>query len=122
MIELVSDLGGGKTTFVRGLARGMGSGDKVSSPTFTVSKVYKAGKLELHHFDLYRLGEAGLIEYELQDILNDPLVIMVVEWARVAEHVLPDERLAIDIKPTSEDQRKITFHYPPSLAYLVEGL
>jgi len=55
VIELVSDLGGGKTTFVRGLARGLGSADVVSSPTFTVSKVYKADKLELHHFDFYRL-------------------------------------------------------------------
>jgi tRNA threonylcarbamoyladenosine biosynthesis protein TsaE len=122
VIELVSDLGGGKTTFVRGLARGMGSADKVSSPTFTVSKVYKTGELELHHFDLYRLGQAGLIEYELQDILNDPFVVTVVEWAHVAEHVLPQERLTVDIKPTSEDQREITFHYPSSLAYLVEGL
>src|SRR3989344_5721785 len=71
LIELVSDLGGGKTTFVRGLAKGMGSRDHVSSPTFTICNTYKVksksshAAQELWHFDFYRLHEAGLIEHEL---------------------------------------------------------
>jgi tRNA threonylcarbamoyladenosine biosynthesis protein TsaE len=122
VIELVSDLGGGKTTFVRGIARGAGSNDKVSSPTFTVSKVYTSGELELHHFDLYRLGEAGLVEYELQEILDDPTAVVIVEWGHIASHILPEEKLTVGIKPTSETQRQISFHYPVSLTYLVENL
>lgn len=122
LIELVSDLGGGKTTFTRGLARGLGSADNVSSPTFTISKVYKAGKFELHHFDFYRLENAGLAAYELHDLLHDPSVVVVVEWAGVVAHVLPDLRLSIIIEQTGEDSRTLTVHYPDSLQYLVEDL
>jgi tRNA threonylcarbamoyladenosine biosynthesis protein TsaE len=115
-------LGGGKTTFVRGLARGMGSTDRVSSPTFTVSKVYKAKDLELHHFDFYRLGDAGLLAHELQDIIGDPAIVLVVEWADVVQHVLPEARLTISITCTAEESRKLEFTYPNSLQYLVEDL
>src|SRR5689334_25117700 len=90
VIELVSDLGGGKTTFVRGLARGFGSSDRVASPTFTISKVYKSGSKELHHFDFYRLQESGLIAHELEEIIHDPMCTVVVEWAAVVKNVLPE--------------------------------
>src|SRR5687767_41688 len=75
VIELASDLGGGKTTFVRGLARGFGSTDKVSSPTFTVQKVYKTGGKEMHHYDFYRLAEAGLTGHELEDSIGDDSIV-----------------------------------------------
>lgn len=119
MIELSSDLGGGKTTFTRGLARGIGSKDHVSSPTFTISKVYQGDKLTIHHFDFYRLSEAGLITHELADVLGDPNIVIVVEWANIVEHVLPEKRLSIHIKTTSDDERKLTYNYPNQLEYLV---
>src|SRR5690349_8475192 len=72
VIELASDLGGGKTTFVRGLAVGMGSIDAVSSPSFTISQVYNSDNLSLHHYDFYRLGEPGLMAQELSEVLDDP--------------------------------------------------
>ncbi|HEY5806072.1 MAG TPA: tRNA (adenosine(37)-N6)-threonylcarbamoyltransferase complex ATPase subunit type 1 TsaE [Candidatus Saccharimonadales bacterium] len=122
VIELVSDLGGGKTTFVRGLARGAGSDDKVSSPTFTVSKVYKAEKFEIHHFDFYRLHEAGIMADELAEVAGDPKTVVVVEWADVVQHVLPEKRLTITIRQTPEGSRKISFSCHAGLNYLLEAM
>jgi tRNA threonylcarbamoyladenosine biosynthesis protein TsaE len=123
VIELISDLGGGKTTFTRGLARGIGSVDAVASPTFTISKVYKAGALEIHHFDFYRLSEAGLIEHELQDLIGDKSVVIVVEWGDVVAHALPTERVSVVISRSSDDGgRTFEISYPESLGYLLEGV
>ncbi len=122
VIELASDLGGGKTTFVRGLARGMGSKDKVTSPSFTVSKVYHAGKLQIHHFDFYRLNEAGLLEHELDELMGDKDVVVVVEWADIIQHVLPSRHMRIQIKATGESTRLLTFEYPQSLSYMMETI
>lgn len=122
VIELMSDLGGGKTTFVQGLASGAGSRDHVSSPTFTVSKLYKAPKFEIHHFDFYRLADAGLMEHELHDLLLDAGVVLVVEWAAVVQHILPDERLRIVLKKTAENGRQLRIQFHETLAYLVEDL
>jgi tRNA threonylcarbamoyladenosine biosynthesis protein TsaE len=108
VIELTSDLGGGKTTFVRGLAAGMGSKDHVSSPSFTISQVYNAGNLTLHHYDFYRLPEAGLMAPELAEVIADPQNVVVVEWAGVVEDVLPNGSLTIAIETTGEQTR--TFH------------
>jgi len=118
MIELVGDLGSGKTAFVRGLARGMGSSDSVHSPSFTLSNRYRAGKLTLHHFDFYRLGEPGIMARELAEILEDPSAVTVVEWGDVTEAVLPPDRLTIRIKPTSETSRQFRFSCPNNLKYL----
>lgn len=120
VIELVSDLGGGKTTFVRGLARGFGSVNKVASPTFTLSRVYEAGEREMHHFDFYRLHEPGLIAEELTDVLGDHRNVVVVEWAGIVNDVLPKRRLTISIEHTLEG-RRLTFHCPDALRYLVEA-
>lgn len=122
VIELVSDLGGGKTTFVRGLARGMGIDDHVASPSFTLSKVYASPTKSLHHFDLYRLTEPGLIAHELHDILGDESIVTVVEWAEAVAHVLPDSRLKISIQNKGENKREISIIYPDSLGYVIESL
>jgi len=122
VVELVSDLGGGKTTFTRGLARGIGSADRVASPTFVISKIYKGKSLELHHFDFYRLADAGLMEYELHDVLGDSGIVVVVEWGDVLAHVLPDDRLTIHLKRTGDDSRELVLSCPETLHYLVENL
>lgn len=122
VIELISDLGGGKTTFVRGLARGMGSIDRVASPTYTISKVYSAGKLELHHFDFYRLNEGGMVAHELAEFIHDPLCVVVVEWAEVVHTVLPESRLTININRLSETTRSLEIAYDEDQTYLLEGL
>jgi tRNA threonylcarbamoyladenosine biosynthesis protein TsaE len=122
VIELVSDLGGGKTTFTRGLAKGIHSPDKVASPTFTVSKLYVGKKLQIYHFDFYRLGDAGLMEHELHDVMGDPEIVVVVEWGNVVAHVLPEDRLTIRLKSTGDTERALEITCPESLQYLVEEL
>ncbi len=119
VVELVSDLGGGKTAFVRGLAAGLGSRDAVRSPSFTLGNRYKAGKLTLYHFDFYRLFEPGIMRDELAEVLADPEAVVLVEWGRIVEDVLPTERLTVRIKATSETGREFTFSYPDRLAYLI---
>jgi len=119
VIELIADLGGGKTTFVRGLARGAGSVGKVSSPTFTLSNEYKAGELTIHHFDFYRLAEAGIMGDELAEAIADPKAVVVVEWGDIVADVLPASRLTITITATGEDSRQLQFKCPDGLSYLL---
>jgi len=122
VIELVSDLGGGKTTFTRGLVRGAGSLDKVASPTFTLSREYTTSNFTIAHFDFYRLGEAGIMGDELAEILADPTYVTVVEWGDVVHDVLPQERLTIRITLEADGSRKLTLEYAERLAYLMESL
>lgn len=122
VVELVSDLGGGKTTFTRGLVRGAGSTERVGSPTFTISREYSAPKFTIAHFDFYRLSESGIVGDELAEIIAEPGYVTVVEWGEVVHDVLPAERLTVGITQTGEDTRTLLFNYPPELAYLLEGL
>jgi tRNA threonylcarbamoyladenosine biosynthesis protein TsaE len=122
VIELVSDLGGGKTTFVRGLVHGLGSTSHVSSPTFKICNEYQSPRFRIYHFDFYRLAEAGLIANELAESIDDASGISVIEWGDVIQDVLPSEHLRVDIKNQGEHERSITFHYPKSQAYLLKGL
>ncbi len=113
-------MGGGKTTLTRGIARGAGSSDVVGSPTFMLSKIYKAVKCDIYHFDFYRLTKAGLLEHELQFVLENPKAVVIVEWGEVVQHVLPDNRLVIHIKKTSDEGRELVCTFPKELEYLVE--
>jgi tRNA threonylcarbamoyladenosine biosynthesis protein TsaE len=122
VIELRSDMGGGKTTFVRGLAKGIKSEDHVASPTFTISREYRAGSLTLYHFDFYRLNDPGIMVNELAEIINDPLAIIVVEWAGIVENVLPAKRLIVTLQATDDMSRNFTFEYPESLQYLLQAI
>jgi tRNA threonylcarbamoyladenosine biosynthesis protein TsaE len=124
VIELRSDLGGGKTTFTKGLVLGFGSRDKVSSPTFTLNKIYKAPHLEIHHFDFYRLDEPGVVSDQLKESLQDPKVVTIVEWADIVKGVLPDERITIEFRPVAdnEDERVVTFEILPSKMEIIEKL
>jgi len=119
VIELVSDLGGGKTTFVRGLVKGMGSEDLVSSPTFTISQIYNSGDIQLRHFDFYRLQEAGLVGYEIGEDFNNPHIVTVIEWSSIVQHLLPKDRMTIYFSKINENGRKLIITYPKKLDYLV---
>lgn len=118
VIELISDLGGGKTAFVRGLAAGMGSKDRVSSPSFTLSNQYEARGMTLFHFDFYRLGNPGIVGQELAEILEDPKAAVAIEWAGLVDNVLPAERLSVTITSTGEEERELIIEYPKKLSYL----
>lgn len=110
---------------MRGLAKGFGSNDTVTSPTFTLNKIYKAkaGK-EIHHYDFYRLSEPGIMSDELSESLNNPDVITVVEWSDIVKDVLPQQRLSLEFKmmANDSDEREIIFNYPDALAGLVRKL
>ncbi len=124
VIELRSDLGGGKTTFTRGLVRGAGIAERVSSPTFTLSRVYKRSGLQIHHFDFYRLSDPGILADQLAESLDDPKTAVVVEWADIVKDVLPVQRLSIEFKPvvSSSEERQITISYPESKRHIITVL
>lgn len=122
VIELVSDLGGGKTTLMRGVAKGLGSTDHVASPTFTVSREYRAGKLRLHHYDFYRLTDPGIVADELAESVADPQTIVAVEWADVVESVLPADRLTITIETTAESERALRLSAGSGHVHLIKEL
>jgi tRNA threonylcarbamoyladenosine biosynthesis protein TsaE len=119
VIELVSDLGGGKTAFVRGLAGGAGSLDRVSSPSFTLTNIYQTPALTLHHFDFYRLDEPGILREELAEVIADPRSVVIIEWAAIIQDVLPSNRLTIKIKATGETSRSYEIACPENLLYLL---
>jgi tRNA threonylcarbamoyladenosine biosynthesis protein TsaE len=122
IIELTSDLGGGKTTFVKGLADGFGSDDPVTSPTFTISNVYtRPDNLQIHHFDFYRLDSAGVIANELAEAVGDGRTVVVVEWGGIIHDVLPENRVLVTITATGDTKRQLEFTYPQSLEYLFEN-
>lgn len=80
LVLLFGDLGAGKTTLARGLARGAGFRGRVSSPTFALARVYRGKRLTLHHLDLYRLKDGDVGELGLDELLADPRAATVVEW------------------------------------------
>ncbi len=119
VIELVSDLGGGKTTFVRGLARGAGSTDTVASPTFTISREYRAKNFTVVHFDFYRLDESGIVAEELREFIGDPQTVVVVEWGDIVEDVLPVKRVSVRLAQVDDDTREIYCKIPSTYSYLM---
>ena len=84
LLLLYGELGAGKTTLVRGIARGIGYRGRVSSPTFALAHMYRGGRLTLHHLDLYRLKAGETSELGLDELLADPRGAMVVEWPQAA--------------------------------------
>lgn len=111
VIELIGDVGAGKTTFVKGLAVGLGIDEDVQSPSFTISRVYDArGGLTLAHYDFYRLSDAGIMRDELSEAISDPTTVTVIEWADIVEGVLPPDRITIKFEATSEDERTLTIN------------
>ena len=104
ILTLEGDLGAGKTTFTKGLAKGLDIKRNVNSPTFTIIKEYQ-GRLPLYHMDVYRL-ENGADEIGLDDYLYGEGVC-VIEWASMIEDLLPNERLDIKIFRDGEFERRI---------------
>lgn len=106
VILLEGDLGAGKTTFVSGVAKGLGIKESVLSPTFNIMKCYFDGKLPLYHIDAYRLEnqpiEIGLDEY----IEGDGACF--IEWPIYIKPLIPDEHLSISLHNLGGDEREIT--------------
>lgn len=108
IIELVGDVGAGKTTLTKGIAKGLEIDEDIQSPSFTISRVYDARDgLTLAHYDFYRLQDAGVMADELHETLHTPTAITVIEWANIVSGVLPRDRISIHISPLSEEARKV---------------
>lgn len=108
IIELVGDVGAGKTTLTKAIAGGLQITEDVQSPSFTISRIYEARDgLSLAHYDFYRLSDAGILANELHETVREAKTITIVEWADIVSGVLPDDRLTIHITPLSETARKV---------------
>ena len=124
VIELVGDVGAGKTTLTKGICRGAGVDEDVQSPTFTLSRVYESNdNRRIVHYDFYRLHDPGVMAMELAESVADPRTTTVVEWADVVSGVLPEDTLVIRIVSPTETTRQVTLEAGgPRAAALVGGL
>lgn len=116
IVAYTGDLGAGKTAFTRGIARGLGIPEGVTSPTFTIVNEYEGGRLPLFHFDMYRLGDSE----ELFDIgWEDYLArggVCAVEWSENVADALEDEPIRVDIRRGEHDgQRVISIRNAPEI-------
>ena len=107
VIAYRGDLGAGKTAFTRGLAKGLGCTDMVTSPTYTIVNEYLSGRLPLFHFDMYRLGSSDdLWDIGWEDYLERGGVC-AVEWSENVADAL-EGAIRVRIEKLSEDSRRIT--------------
>ena len=117
VIAYEGDLGAGKTAFTRGLARGLGCSDIVTSPTYTIVNEYLGGRLPLFHFDMYRLRSSDdLWDIGWEDYLERGGVC-AVEWSENVEDAL-EEPIIITIEKLGEESRRITIEGGENLADL----
>ena len=117
VIAYRGDLGAGKTAFTRGLARGLGCAEQVTSPTYTIVNEYLTGRMPLFHFDMYRLKSAD----DLWDIGWDDYLerggVCAVEWSENVEDAMEDA-IYVTIEKTGIDSRRITIEGGVTLADL----
>ncbi|MCQ2545118.1 MAG: tRNA (adenosine(37)-N6)-threonylcarbamoyltransferase complex ATPase subunit type 1 TsaE [Clostridia bacterium] len=107
VIALIGDLGTGKTTLTKSIARGLGIDDVITSPTFNIVKEYRSGRLPMFHFDVYRIGdvdemfEIGYEEYFFGE------GVCVVEWADIIEEIIPEDAMIIRISYGASEGERI---------------
>ena len=121
VIAFRGDLGAGKTAFTRGLARGLGCADLVTSPTYTIVNEYLGGTMPLFHFDMYRLGsEDELFDIGWEDYL-DRGGVCAVEWSENVADAMEDA-ITVKIEKTGEDTRRITIEGGETLAEFLNNV
>ena len=108
VVVLEGELGAGKSELARGIARGLGVTETVTSPSFTILNVYESGRCPLYHFDWYRLeSEEELYELGMDEYLGGD-GIAVVEWAERCPDAVPENVLRIRLEVTGGESRRIT--------------
>ena len=111
VVVLEGELGAGKSELARGIARGLGVTETVTSPSFTILNVYESGRCPLYHFDWYRLeSEVELYELGMDEYLGGD-GIAVVEWAERCPDAVPENGLRIRVEVTGGERRRITVNY-----------
>lgn len=110
IVCLYGDLGSGKTTFVQGLAAGLGIKNRIISPTFVIVRTYDLGDKNFYHIDLYRTESEKDIEgLGIEEIINNKNNIVVIEWAEKLKSYLPKKRIGVHFFYENENKRKINF-------------
>ena len=108
IVAFIGDLGTGKTALTKYIAEGLGVTEDVISPTFTIVKEYRSGRIPLFHFDVYSLSGGGeLLDTGAEDYLEDS-GLSVIEWADIVSDVLPEDSLVVMIEYAGEGARNIT--------------
>ncbi len=112
VLALKGNLGAGKTVFAQGLAKGIGIAEKILSPTFLILKKFKIKKgifKEFYHIDCYRLkNKKDILSTGIKEAIEDPLGIVVIEWAEKIKNALPKNTIWIEIKQKeNENEREI---------------
>lgn len=111
VIGLEGDLGSGKTTFIQGLAQGLGIKEPITSPTFVILKMIELKQGEWNHFyhiDCYRISNPeDLLDLDFKEIINQPSIV-VIEWAERVKEILPQNARWIKFEYLSQNERKIT--------------
>lgn len=113
VVELIGDVGVGKTTLTRGIAKGLGVQDPVTSPSFTISKQYAFNLSDdaqgtLVHYDFYRLSDPGIMQEDLLDKIALPSAITIVEWGQTVAGLLPSSLAKITITLNDDESRTVT--------------
>jgi len=118
VVGLMGDLGGGKTTFLKGFAKGLGIKKKILSPTFIIFKrftiypVWSKGTLpftNFYHLDCYRIKKSKeILDLGFQEIITDPKNIVCIEWADRIKKILPKESILLKFKFKGKNKRRIT--------------
>ena len=107
VVAFTGDLGAGKTAFTRGLARGLGVTDRVTSPTFSIVNEYEGGRLPLFHFDMYRLASSEeLFDIGWEDYLQRGGVC-AVEWSENVSDALEEDALSVEISRGEQDGQRV---------------
>lgn len=114
LLGLEGDLGGGKTTFLQGFARGLGVKEKIASPTFVIMKKFRIPLSALdnfYHFDCYRIKKLKeILDLDFKKIISRPQNVVVVEWSDRIRKILPEKSLILKFQFIDKNKRKITLN------------
>ena len=106
VVALIGDLGTGKTALTKYIAEGLGVKEEISSPTFTIIKEYRSGRIPLYHFDVYRLGSGEeLLDIGAEDMLEGDGAC-VIEWADIVADVLPEDSLVVSLEYGADENER----------------
>ncbi len=110
IVGLIGEMGAGKTTLVAALGRQLAIVDEVSSPTFAIINEYRNNSQEsIFHLDLYRIAAAEeLMEIGLEELLEQPYRLMLIEWPQIALPLLPEDTLILNLQKVSAEKRRLT--------------
>ncbi len=110
-VELLGDVGAGKTTLTKGIAKGLKIPEEITSPSFVISKRYQYRTNNkdqaLVHYDFYRLSDPGIMADDLAENLADKNTITVIEWANTVANLLPENRTKITITLNDDNTRTV---------------